>query len=448
MKTSQKTEVKITTSLIGQAYFILLSIAVLPIMLGPTVVLMAVGMAQQSQQRVRIAVLPSCPPESYACRGDLQLSTSTPSTDTGAQNSANNGGISGNDTGIAPGGDSGVPGAGDTQISPGGGGAGAYSGNNAAGNTAGVGGNPEGGIADARGMGAVPGKSLRDIIQEGLSFGEPVDLSEKVSKNQCEYIKKGIKIADDEDGDGLAQILQEGSSMPLLQEDFYTTDPKNPDTDYDSYYDGEEICAGTDPLKPTQVLSVDWNLVKRLKGKIVIQTERHGEAWYMYPHDGLRYYLRNGEIAYTIMRYLSLGITNADVAKIPVGIEPRFKDIDTDHDGLSDKMEEGLKTSTKNSDTDGDGVNDGDEILKNNTDPLGSGVLTYDKKIIDRVRGKILLQVQSRGEAWYVNPADGKRYYMKDGEAAYQIMRFLSLGITNANINKLPIGTLMGKIKN
>ena len=43
---------------------------------------------------------------------------------------------------------------------------------------------------------------------------------------------------------------------------------------------------------------------------------------------------------------------------------------------------------------------------------------------------------------WYVSPVDGKRYYMADGEAAYQIMRFLSLGITNVDIRKIPVGEL------
>ena len=31
---------------------------------------------------------------------------------------------------------------------------------------------------------------------------------------------------------------------------------------------------------------------------------------------------------------------------------------------------------------------------------------------------------------------------MKDGEAAYQIMRFLSLGITNKDIGEIPEGNL------
>ena len=37
--------------------------------------------------------------------------------------------------------------------------------------------------------------------------------------------------------------------------------------------------------------------------------------------------------------------------------------------------------------------------------------------------GRILLQVESRGEAWYVSPKDGTRIYLQDGLTAYQLMR-------------------------
>jgi hypothetical protein len=40
------------------------------------------------------------------------------------------------------------------------------------------------------------------------------------------------------------------------------------------------------------------------------------------------------------------------------------------------------------------------------------------------------------------NTLRSKRYYMKDGDAAYQIMRSLSLGITNTNLEKIGVGDL------
>ncbi len=176
------------------------------------------------------------------------------------------------------------------------------------------------------------------------------------------------------------------------------------------------------------------SITKRLLGYILLQVESKGEAHYVDPVSKYRYYLKDGDTAYAALRKFGLGITDNDLAKIPVGVEKRFEDADTDNDGLSDKLEEGLKTSVSNADSDGDGVSDGLEVLTYNTNPLGSGALSYDDSLADRVKGRILLQVESKGEAWYLNPVDGKRYYMKNGYAAYQIMRYLSLGITNSDL--------------
>ncbi len=180
------------------------------------------------------------------------------------------------------------------------------------------------------------------------------------------------------------------------------------------------------------------SLGSRLSGYILLQVESLGEAWYIIPKEQKRVYLQNGSVAYQAMRELSLGITNSNLAKIPVGIEPRFNDVDTDSDGLSDNLEKGLDTDPNKADTDNDGFSDGNEI-KNNYSPLGPNKLSYDNTLVNRLKGYILLQVEKQGQAWYLNPKDGKRYYMQDGEAAYNIMRFLSLGITNNNLKLIPI---------
>jgi len=185
-------------------------------------------------------------------------------------------------------------------------------------------------------------------------------------------------------------------------------------------------------------------LAERLSGTILLQVQSHGEAWYVDPVGLERVYLKDGAVAYDALREFGLGITNADLDRIPVGVEARFSDVDTDGDGLSDKLEDGLNTLPTAADTDGDGASDGQEVLVDDTDPLGTGRLTYDDGLVNRLRGRILLQVQSHGEAWYVYPEDGKRYYMKDGEAAYQIMRFLSLGITNADLSLVPVNESFG----
>ncbi len=50
--------------------------------------------------------------------------------------------------------------------------------------------------------------------------------------------------------------------------------------------------------------------------------------------------------------------------------------------------------------------------------------------LASQLAGQILLQVESRGEAWYVNPKDQKKYYLGRPDDAYNLMRQLSIGIS------------------
>ncbi|MCD4680304.1 MAG: hypothetical protein K8S00_07945, partial [Bacteroidales bacterium] len=182
-------------------------------------------------------------------------------------------------------------------------------------------------------------------------------------------------------------------------------------------------------------------LADKLSGSILLQVEENGEAWYVDTTDKKRYYMKDGEVAYEMMRSFGLGIKNEDLAKIPVGFDTRFDEEDSDNDNLPDKMEEALGTNLNSPDSDGDGFDDDLEV-RNNFNPLGSGKLPIDEVFSEKLKGKILLQVEERGQAWYINPDDGKRYYMKDGESAYKIMRYLSLGITNQNLSQISIGNI------
>ena len=155
-----------------------------------------------------------------------------------------------------------------------------------------------------------------------------------------------------------------------------------------------------------------------------------------------RYYLADGEAAYSMLRKFGLGIRDEDILKIPVGSYSYAADVDSDLDGLSDKIENGLGTNPSLADTDLDGVKDGDEILKKNTNPLNKLKLSYSTSLINKLKGRIVIQTEKRGEAWYINPADGKRYYLADGPMAYQVMRYLSLGINNENLRKIQVGDL------
>ena len=51
--------------------------------------------------------------------------------------------------------------------------------------------------------------------------------------------------------------------------------------------------------------------------------------------------------------------------------------------------------------------------------------------------GKILLAVEGHGEAWYINPTDDKKYYLGRPADAFQVMRGLAIGISNADFSLL-----------
>lgn len=183
----------------------------------------------------------------------------------------------------------------------------------------------------------------------------------------------------------------------------------------------------------------DQTLTKRLAGRILLQTETLGRAWYLDSVSLKRYYLADGQSAYGALRQFGLGIKNVDIVKIPIGLESRFSMTDGDNDGLPDQLEQALGTNPNKADTDGDGFKDGLEI-QSSFNPLGTGKLVYSAPLVSRLKGRILIQTESHGEAWYLNPVDGKRYYLASGEAAYQIMRYLSLGIKNDDIHKITVG--------
>ncbi len=192
-------------------------------------------------------------------------------------------------------------------------------------------------------------------------------------------------------------------------------------------------------LEKKLVTATNNNLISKIKGRILLQVEENGEAWYVDPATYKKYYLKDGNSSYTALGAFGLGIRNVDLAKIPVGIESRFQLQDSDGDGLDDKLEKALGTDPTKADTDGDGYSDGDEV-KRGYNPLGEGTQQLDTALSNKLKGRILLQVENGGQAWYVSPVDGKRYYMADGELAYQIMRYLSLGITNTDLRQIPVG--------
>lgn len=187
-------------------------------------------------------------------------------------------------------------------------------------------------------------------------------------------------------------------------------------------------------LIPAFVFSASLD-VTRLAGRILLQVESHGEAWYVNPANLTRYYLGKPEDAYSIMREQGQGITNANLKKIPVALE-LLNGQDTDGDKLPDNLEIALGTNPGVINTDSDGFNDYDEVSKN-FNPTGAGNQPIDNNFSSKVKGKIFLQVESHGEAWYVNPVNLTRYYLGTAQDAFNVMRALGLGITNADLENI-----------
>lgn len=121
----------------------------------------------------------------------------------------------------------------------------------------------------------------------------------------------------------------------------------------------------------------DPQLIENLKGYILLQVEQNGEAWYLEPAAGFRYYLSRPSTAFEVMRRFGLGVKHEIIANT---------------------------------------ANYPDELL-----------------------GKIILDVETNGEAYYIYPKDKKAYYLGKPEDAFNIMQKLGLGISDSDIHKLPI---------
>jgi len=183
------------------------------------------------------------------------------------------------------------------------------------------------------------------------------------------------------------------------------------------------------------VIAKNVDLYSKLKGKIIIKTQAKGEAYYVNPKDKKAYYLGKPDDAFKVMRERGVGISNANLKKISLAIGG-MSGLDSDGDGLPDSFETAIGTDKDKKDSDSDGYDDKTEISSNNN-PQGKGKIAVESAFIKNNIGKIFIQVESKGEAWYVNPRDGKRYFLGRPTDAFNVMRKLGLGITNKDFENL-----------
>lgn len=114
-----------------------------------------------------------------------------------------------------------------------------------------------------------------------------------------------------------------------------------------------------------------------LNGRILLQVQSHGEAWYVNPVNSRRYYLGRPLDAYNVMRNLGLGISNKDFANV--------------------------------------------------------------SNFATRLAGRILIKVEDSGRAYYLDPSNLKLYYLGRPDDAFSIMRQRGLGISNFDLSKILI---------
>ncbi len=191
---------------------------------------------------------------------------------------------------------------------------------------------------------------------------------------------------------------------------------------------------------PIEVLPINNQIMyNNLKGKILLQVENAGEAYYIHPNKTEMYYLGRPDDAFSIMREQGIGITNSDLDKIPVSLD-YLSGKDSNNDGLPDAFKVALGLDVDKTDTDGDGFDDYTELL-HGYDPLGPGKINHDLDFSKAQGGRILLQVERNGEAWYVNPKNNKRYFLGRPNDAFEIMRNLGLGISNKDLSNLGLNS-------
>jgi hypothetical protein len=126
--------------------------------------------------------------------------------------------------------------------------------------------------------------------------------------------------------------------------------------------------------------NIDPALSERLSGYILLQVESKGEAWYVYPEDNKKYFLGRPEDAVKTLKILGKGATHA---------------------------------------------------FLNNT--------SYFK---DEALGRIYLDTDSNGEAYYINPKDRQAYYLGELSQAYTAIKELGIGVSNKDIRKIEIGEI------
>lgn len=135
----------------------------------------------------------------------------------------------------------------------------------------------------------------------------------------------------------------------------------------------------TPTVVPTVTPAVPLTLAQQLAGRILIQVESKGEAWYVNPVTGKRSFLGTPAEALKKFASVSLGISNSDFANIQ-----------------------------------------------------STGVPS-------RLVGRILIKTEDSGKLYYVNPVNRAIVSLGSPNEVVNVIKQVGLGISNANIVKIAV---------
>ncbi len=120
------------------------------------------------------------------------------------------------------------------------------------------------------------------------------------------------------------------------------------------------------------------DLSNKLSGRILLQVENNGQAWYVEPKNKKRIFLGRPQDAFRIMQELGVGISEKDF-------------------------------------------------------------ISFQNIVPRRLAGFIVLRVRAHGEAYYINPVDLQLYYLGRPQDAFRIMSKFGLGIKNNDLLHIAI---------
>jgi hypothetical protein len=132
------------------------------------------------------------------------------------------------------------------------------------------------------------------------------------------------------------------------------------------------------PVKTTAATAATTNLATTLAGRIVIQTQAQGQAWYIDPVSKKRIFLDGPTTAYNTMIANALGISNADFANLSTTVP-------------------------------------------------------------SNVKGRFIIKTEDHGKLYYVNPVNNSITYIGSPSDAQMLIKTVGLGITNSDLSTIAV---------